>query len=184
MLNEQKVSILIDTGAEVNVLPKDWVKDIEIQPTQTVIKAWGNFPILVLGRATISVRYDSKFVFVDVFGVDLPSSIVLPLLSFELCRELAKKAELPSLNFVPVLGQNSVSHCSRSSTTDEVLSRYQNVFNRRGTLITGYEYSITMKSDAIHLIISVLLLVGFPLPYMIRLRPNSTKWKHNELLRK
>ncbi len=87
----------------------------------------------------ISVRYNSKVVLADFFVVDFPSSIV-PLLSYELCRELGLIAELASVT--------DSHHSMKPSTTDEILSRYQHVFDRQGSLTTGYEYSITLKDTA------------------------------------
>ena len=140
VINDQQVSILIDTGAEVNVLPRDCVHGIDIQPTMTSIKAWGNFPIPVLGTTYVSVRYKSVTVRAFFHVVDLPSSAVTPLFSFELCKDLGLMAELACLG---------PSNPIENSSTDGVLSKFQDLFERHGSLQTGYEYSVTLKDDAI-----------------------------------
>ena len=57
---------LIDAGAELNVLPRDILSDINLCPTSVVIKAWGNFLIPVWGYCTCTVTYRNMTVS-DVF---------------------------------------------------------------------------------------------------------------------
>ena len=144
LMNEQSVSVLIDTGADVNVLPKDCLSHLEIRPTSATIKAWGNFPIPVLGTAMIAVQYGSEKIPAEFFVVDLPSSVVTPLLNFALCKDLGLMAELASPT--PEASINSVTN---SPHTNKLLEDFRDIFERKGSLQTGYEYSITLKNDAI-----------------------------------
>ena len=95
-INEQQVEVLIDTGAEVNILPASTVSDINIQPTSVTVSAWGNFPLQVIGETICSVTYKNMSVrakFIIVKGVATNN---LPLFSTSLCRQLHMLHELLS----------------------------------------------------------------------------------------
>ena len=58
-MNHQIVNVLIDTGAQVNAIPRDCISLNSISPTSTGINAWGTFPVTVLGTTEINVCYKS-----------------------------------------------------------------------------------------------------------------------------
>ena len=90
MLNSTSVDILIDTGAEVNVLPSSIGVPVKIDPCTATVQAWGKFNIPVRGKATCTVTYKGKTVAADFLVVDLPrgKGTSLPLFSLELCQRL------------------------------------------------------------------------------------------------
>ena len=69
------------------------------------------------------------------YVVDLPSSAVTPLLAYDLCKELGLIADLAGLTTQ-----------QRGSNVDPVKD-YAHLFSRQGNLQTGYEYSVTLKSE-------------------------------------
>ena len=56
-INDCVVSVLPDTAAEVNLLPRDACPQQQLEATDINLKAWGNFKLAVLGKFTGSVVY-------------------------------------------------------------------------------------------------------------------------------
>ena len=87
-INGRSITALCDTGAEVNVLPKHAVANLVLSPTNVVIKAWGDFPLKVLGSCHCTVETGSRSTTAEFFVIDTDSVSVKPLLTYGLCRSL------------------------------------------------------------------------------------------------
>ena len=66
-INGQSITALCDKGAEVNVLPKHAVANLVSLPTNVVIKAWGDFPLKVLGSCHCTVETGSHSTTAEIF---------------------------------------------------------------------------------------------------------------------
>ena len=93
-INDCVVSVLPDTGAEVNLLPRDACPHQQLEATDINLKAWGNFKLAVLGKFTGSVVYADYRVVADFYVVDKKSVEVQGLISYDLCQRLGIMAEL------------------------------------------------------------------------------------------
>ena len=96
LINGEKVKILIDTGAQVNVLPENVVHDLELRPTAVTLSTWGQFPLTVLGETVCQVTYGNVTVETVFIVVKLHNKGSLPLFSTDLCRQLKLLNELVS----------------------------------------------------------------------------------------
>ena len=129
-LNGCKVRVLIDTGAECNVVPRHAVENVALQPTQVKISAWGNFPIHVLGTTQLKVAYKDTCVSDEFYVVETPhSNEMKTLISYQLSRKLGIMKELAQVS--------TEGH----STVPDPVRKFEHVFNRPGFLTTGYEYT-------------------------------------------
>ena len=96
LLNDIPVDAVVDTGAQVNVLPVGLLPNMpELQESNVIIRTWGSFQLPILGSAELIVKYNDcvtsdKFFIADVSGTDSK-----PLLSLPLC--LLKKLAALSL---------------------------------------------------------------------------------------
>ena len=56
-INGHSVVAICDVGADILVLPKDAVPDLVLQPTLTVLKAWGNIKLPVIGAVECKMLF-------------------------------------------------------------------------------------------------------------------------------
>ena len=105
LINDVCVDILIDTGAEVSVLPLSLGVPVDLKPCAAAVQAWGKFDIPVCGRATCTVNYKGRTIAADFIVVNFPASKrkMLPLFNLELCQRLGMIRELLHINNVNVL---------------------------------------------------------------------------------
>ena len=71
LINGVCLDILIDTGAEVNVLPSSAGIPTDLQLCSVTVQAWEKFDIPVCGKATCDVNYKGKTVRVEFIIVIL-----------------------------------------------------------------------------------------------------------------
>ncbi len=140
-INGVGIDCIIDTGADVNVISKSAdtmsvISTLDIRPSKVVIKAWGNFPLVVLGSADCSVEYQGKVVSDTFFVVDVPGS--KPLLTFSLCHKLGLMAELASVSRD---GQDK-------GRLSGILEKHSAIFTQGGKL-TDVSYKIHVRQDAV-----------------------------------
>ena len=91
-INGQPVSILMDTGAQVNVLLYGLLCNLWIQPTEVKVATWGQFHLNVVGESWCKVAYRDTTVQTQFVVVQLPTDIqgktCLTLFSSKLCNQL------------------------------------------------------------------------------------------------
>ena len=87
-INGHSVIAICDIGADISVLRKDVVPNLVLQPTLTVLKAWGNIKLPVIGTVECKVHYKDVELQEKIFVVDVPSDMAKPLLSFTLVKQL------------------------------------------------------------------------------------------------
>ena len=130
-INNKSQTIIIDTGAEANVLTTSLGIPLELSPSLASVQAWGKFNIPVSGKATCSVSYNGKEVNAEFLVVDLPGDAnSLPLFSLKLSRELGMIDEL----------------CVRRTNTN-ILRDNADLFDGIGQLNTGFQYKISLDES-------------------------------------
>ena len=92
-INDHTINVIIDTGAECNVLP-NVLPNLDISPTSSTVKAWGNFPLPVLGTTECVVRYGSQATVAKFYVIDVCDTSLKPLISLPLCKSLGLLSEL------------------------------------------------------------------------------------------
>ena len=140
-LSDTLVSVKIDTGAEVNVIPKSVMKQIgqrEATRSKVSLKGFTGHEIPVIGKTSLRVcRPDSSFATESLFYVvdddNLASSITL--LGLQTVRELG-------------LVSTTVSEVSDvSESVVKVIDEYQDVFSGLGTY--KKQVSLELRSGAV-----------------------------------
>ena len=153
IVNGTQISALIDTGSQLNVLPRSAVPGLAVTKSQAKIVAWGGFPITVVGEVILEVHYKSKQTkakFHVVDSLELHHRGVRPLMSYSLCRELGMIDELVndkefSISASDTVNLDKSSDLHRSELA--VFSENKDLFTGMGTLHTGDRYTITLKDD-------------------------------------
>lgn len=56
-INATLLKCMVDTGAEINVLPSGLVHTLDIRLTTVVLKAWNSYALQIVGEAEYSVLY-------------------------------------------------------------------------------------------------------------------------------
>lgn len=131
-INDTPVEVMVDTGAEVCVLPS-WVQiPIDLKPTSARIQVWGKFDIPTIGETVCTVKYKNKEVTCKFIVVKNEVNSI-PLLSLSVSRKLGMMDELTQTQI------NSVNF----------LDEYKDLFNGIGRLNIDYCYKPTITPDAI-----------------------------------
>ena len=86
LINDVCVNILIDTGAEVSILPLSLGVPVGLKPCAAAVQAWGKFNIPVCGLATCTVNYKGRTIATDFIVVNFPASkgTMLPLFNLSI----------------------------------------------------------------------------------------------------
>ena len=146
IVNGVSVAALIDTGSQLNVLPRSAVPGLNLTESKAKITAWGGFPVAVAGEAILEVCYKTrktraKFHVVD--SLELPSGGgVRPLMSYSLCRELGMIEELANEFTVSASDAGDLGGGEL-----DIFSEFKDLFTGVGTLRTGDKYTITLKDN-------------------------------------
>ena len=131
VMNGKEVTILIDTGADVNVLPWNSGVPIDLQSSSARVQAWGQYDIPVIGKTRCVVSYKGMEVQAEFTVVKLSdNATAIPLFSLPLCQKLGMIKELlqvRKLNF---------------------FDDYSDLFDGIGCLNTGFQYVISLKDNA------------------------------------
>ena len=157
-VNDNAVEAIIDTGTDCNVLPKECLSFVTLCPTKTTIKAWGNFPLPVLGKSECSVRYKNRVATATFFVVDVPN--MKSLLSLSLCHDLNlisellppttchKLAPLNSTSISPPYDEVKVPSSIVFESTSLVIANFdkRGLFNGLGCL-KGVQYKIRLDDN-------------------------------------
>ena len=98
-IDSHQMCIVIDTGAQCNILPSYIVPNIKTTPTTVKVTAFSNHPIRVIGEITHSVTYRHTTLITNFIIVDTAPNQV-PLFSVQLCQQLGMLCKL-SLTDVP-----------------------------------------------------------------------------------
>lgn len=129
-INGRQATILIDTGADLNILPSNTGVNVQLQPSKARVQAWGQYDIPVLGKAKCVVIYKNKELEADFIVVQMRNhAITMPLFSLPLCRELGMIDELIQIRRV------------------DFVNEYHDLFQGMGCLNTGFQYKASMKDD-------------------------------------
>ena len=110
-INGNRVESICDTGAEISVLPINCLPNVKYVDTNISLKAWGNFPLTVLGITTCKVSYKNCSVRCKFLVVDVDTD--KPLLSYDVCKSLGLLYELATV---------SAEYSEREPITDTVIS--------------------------------------------------------------
>ena len=118
----------MDTGAQVNVMPIEVYKMIDInakklKPTNTKLTAYGRNKIEVLGRCQLKCTYKNSVRILEFYVVGRPS--------LKTCQDLAL--------IKVILAVNSEDN----SQTDQLLQEFKDVFSGQGCI--SEEHSIQLK---------------------------------------
>jgi hypothetical protein len=129
------VKVKLDTGAQVNVMPIEVYKTIDInakklKPTNTKLTAYGGNKIEVLGRCQLKCRYKNSVRILDFYVVDACAPCAL---SLKTCQDLAL--------IKVILAVNSEDN----SQTDQLLQEFKDVFSGQGCI--SEEHSIQLKPE-------------------------------------
>jgi len=131
-INKSYIKFKLDTGAEVNVIPKKIIDDlkVEIKELTSLLTSYREFTMKPIGETNLSVARDTgltrnlDFMVVNVDAV--------PLLGLQGCKALQLIKRLDTVE---------------TSKLQQVLEKnYRKVFTGVGTL--PFEYSIKLKPDA------------------------------------
>ena len=125
LVNNTKIDVKIDTGAQCNVIPAEVYKCIKpnkgikpnLIPCNTKLKSYSGNSIPILGRCTMPVQRNNKSVECDFFVVDLKNARAL--LGLESCQELN------------ILKVNSVEE-GKLVESNDLIVEYKDIFNGLG----------------------------------------------------
>ena len=81
-INGYDVSIIVDTGADLNILPSNLGVPLTLSQSSSRVRAWGQFEVPVLGKASCVVSYRGKSVTAEFTVVQLRDNVsTMPLFS-------------------------------------------------------------------------------------------------------
>lgn len=134
LIDDKPVSAILDSGAEVNAIPRHLMPDKCLSPTDTRIRCWGQFEVPVLGKAYCKVTCNSREVNALFYFVDIGSAY--PLLSLSLFRSLDLITELSCVN-------------SETLNLECLETEFPSLFDTTdcACIDTGYEYHISLKDN-------------------------------------
>lgn len=134
VIDDQPMCVILDSGAEVNAIPRHLMPDKCLSPTDVRIRCWGKFEVPVLGQASCRVACNSHELDALFYFVDIDSDH--PLFSLELFRNLGLLAELS---------------CVRSDTLnlDDLVTQFPSLFDSKdcACINTGSAYRVTLKDN-------------------------------------
>lgn len=135
LIDDKLYSVILDSGAEVNVMPRYLMPDKTLTSTKVRIKSWGNFDIPVLGSTVCKVTCNSHEIFATFFVVDIAA--MQPLFSLTLLRQLDLISELACVK------SNVISlNCLETE--------FPSLFDVNNSCInTGYKYRVALKDECI-----------------------------------
>ena len=163
-LNGECTRVLADTGAHCNVIGHSDLRSPSLRKTNASIKAFGNFPLPVLGTVDLEVKYGDLSMVCEFFVVDIKCK---PLLSYHTCRKLGILSDLATsvdkkppnhytttdcVNEVAQSGGRAVipdftaMSMSESEAITDCLKRYQTVFTEGGTIV-GIKHHIELTDN-------------------------------------
>ena len=170
-LNGIQVHALADTGAHCNVIGYSALPLPPLRNTNASIKAFGNFPLPVLGVVDLEVKYGDFSKNCEFIVLDMECK---PLLSYQTCKILGILSDLATSDSrsspISVLSPrsssspsstdcvNKVAECGEAGVPDfsalcrseavvDCLQRNEAVFTGGGTL-EGVEHHIELTDDA------------------------------------
>ncbi|CAB4021658.1 Hypothetical predicted protein, partial [Paramuricea clavata] len=129
-VNEHTTSFKIDTGAQCNVVPVNLCRKVGIEynhKTGAKLISYSGHDIKAVGKATIAVECKNKYYLLDVQVIN---SDVIPVLG------------LPSSNELNLIQRVHNIESSNDQTTEEILEKYEYLFEGIGTLPGEYEIKI------------------------------------------
>ncbi|XP_061729443.1 uncharacterized protein LOC133534338 [Cydia pomonella] len=138
-INNVPVCFKLDTGAEVNILPKRYLRKLgisskDLSKTNTRLTEYSGAGLNVIGKIFLRVRYKNNLYVLEFKIVDLNSA---PILGRYACKEL---------NLV-----RRVMSVEQSNDNDpDFIKKFSDVFHGIGCL--PGEYKIQLKSDAVPVI--------------------------------
>ena len=139
MINGKHITMQVDTAADVSVMSEEiasGIPDLEIKPTDRVLKDFNNKEIQVVGEAKVSVQYQGKTV------NDLCIVIVKGHRQTLLGIEWLKHIKLDWKNIFSVL-DNDVD-----SNTQYILEEYKEVFEQSLGTVKHVKARLALKPDA------------------------------------
>lgn len=161
-IHGQKIIFKLDTGADVNVLPKRYlslinVSENDLTTSSTRLQGYSGMNIAVLGKCYLKIAYKNNHYFLKFIVADVDSP---PVLSRSSCEELKLIKRILSLK--------------HDSNSEEILNEYPDIFVGMGCL--QGEHKIQIRND-------ILPVVHAPrkLPLAIREQvKNKLKEMENE----
>ena len=127
-VNDSKINIKIETGAQCNVMPGEIFQTLQHQPnlipTKINLKSYGGTPVPVLGKCTMTVATNSKSTNCEFFVVDLKKAKTL--LGLPLCREL----KLFDINYI-------------GKDNNDLMGEYTDIFTELGKVASKFNKNIT-----------------------------------------
>ena len=137
-INGQEVEVLIDTGAQVNILPQSCIRDLDMGPSAVKVSAWGDFPLEVAGETVCEVRYKDIAVRAKFVVVKLATRGNMPLFTAKLCSELRMLQELVSY----------VQQNVPSDRSTEIIAEFeaQGMFSGTG-LLKNFAYKVKVDNS-------------------------------------
>jgi hypothetical protein len=130
-INNVDINFKLDTGAEVNIIPINYLNKVgmvrhEIVKTKTTLLSFGNFKTKPIGKVNLNCKLKNVTKNLEFIVVDFKS---LPILGLTACTEL---------NLV-----HKIDSCEQVFTDlSEVFGKYKNVFT--GTGKVQYEHHIEL----------------------------------------
>ena len=155
MIQDQMIDLEIDTGATVSVINENTYRQLKnstvLKKTQTILRTYSGEKISPMGVIDVSVNYQNR-------------EHVLPLLVISGGPNLLSRNWLREirLNWRDIQAKlHNVSSTNQSALND-VLQRYEHVFNGELGALKGIKASIHLKDDA-----TPVFMQSRPVPYAL-----------------
>ncbi|XP_045541419.1 uncharacterized protein LOC123722901 [Papilio machaon] len=137
LINGNKIQFKLDTGADVNVLPRRYLQKIgmtsdSLMKSAVKLRGYSGGDIKVVGRCNIKVKYKDVNYILDFIIADVDSP---PILGCQSCQEL----NLIKLTL-------AISKQSNDNFKEKILHEYKDVFEGLGCMPVQVE---SLRSDVI-----------------------------------
>ena len=95
LINGKKLLCVVDTGTQLNIIPRHLIDTVDLTPTDITLNTYGGFKLHVLGKCMLTAEYNGKSTNAEFFVVDTNNE--KPLLSTNLCYKLGLLSDLITL---------------------------------------------------------------------------------------
>ena len=140
VINKLQVNMKLDTGAQCNVLPYSLYCKLtreKMRKSKTRLVSYTGHKIPVMGKATLQVKLRGKSHPVEFQIIEHPAT---PVIGLQTCHELNLVKRVSSVDTQG--NENLSSDTSCNQDVDEILKKYEDVFDGIGCLEGTYQIKI------------------------------------------